>query len=76
MHRTFLCHTHTLFCIGTYSSVVLKMGHLTIAAVIAVLFALFMEAEANAFVYTGTCTSDFLLTCGTYQTMRGYKSEA
>ncbi|KAK2844241.1 hypothetical protein Q5P01_010900 [Channa striata] len=36
---------------GPVSSVMLKMGHLTLVAVMAVLFALFVEAEANPFVY-------------------------
>uniref|UniRef100_A0A8P4GR46 FXYD domain-containing ion transport regulator n=1 Tax=Dicentrarchus labrax TaxID=13489 RepID=A0A8P4GR46_DICLA len=33
------------------SRVVLKMGHLTVVTVMAVLFSLFMETEANPFVY-------------------------
>ncbi|XP_067365471.1 FXYD domain-containing ion transport regulator 11 [Channa argus] len=36
---------------GPVSSVMLKMGHFTLVVILAVLFTLFMEAEANPFVY-------------------------
>ncbi|XP_034409545.1 FXYD domain-containing ion transport regulator 11 [Cyclopterus lumpus] len=41
----------TLLLFGTVSSVVFKMGHLTVVTVVAVLFTLFMETEANPFIY-------------------------
>ncbi|GLD48799.1 FXYD domain-containing ion transport regulator 11 [Lates japonicus] len=43
-------HTHSS-APESISSVVLKMGHLTLVAVMAVLFTLFVETEANPFVY-------------------------
>ncbi|TDH12145.1 hypothetical protein EPR50_G00068030 [Perca flavescens] len=57
-----ICICVSVQCLGTFShtslllnhqlsSVVLKMEHLSIVAVLAVLFTLFMETEANPFVY-------------------------
>lgn len=42
---------HTLLCFWTVGAVVLKMGQLTVVAVLAVLITLFMETAANPFVY-------------------------
>uniref|UniRef100_A0AAQ4QLF8 FXYD domain-containing ion transport regulator n=1 Tax=Gasterosteus aculeatus aculeatus TaxID=481459 RepID=A0AAQ4QLF8_GASAC len=42
---------HSCVCVETKATCCLKMGRLTAVAVIAVLFTLFMEAEANPFAY-------------------------
>ncbi|KAM8869554.1 FXYD domain-containing ion transport regulator 11 isoform 1-T1 [Spinachia spinachia] len=49
--ETLTSHTTRTFFLWR-GSFVLKMGRLTVVAVVAVLFSLFMEAEANPFVYS------------------------
>ncbi|XP_054638465.1 FXYD domain-containing ion transport regulator 11-like [Dunckerocampus dactyliophorus] len=49
--RTPATSTHTSCTPILITSAVLKMGHLTLVAVIAVLFSIFTETEASAFVY-------------------------
>ncbi|XP_042346686.1 FXYD domain-containing ion transport regulator 11 [Plectropomus leopardus] len=48
--ETLTSHTTRTLFLGR-GRTVLKMGHLTVVAVLAVLFTLFMETEANPFAY-------------------------